>query len=134
MEGQGAGLEMITELRLGLPGSDPTPQSSVPSKRKRVCFTAAGEGEEDEKSTMTEESKGDDEQKVVGWPPVCSFRKGSFKGRSEDQRSEAYVKVSMDGIPFLRKIHLKAYKGYSDLSRVLATMFSNLSLGKRPRR
>ncbi|XP_031498109.1 auxin-induced protein 22A-like [Nymphaea colorata] len=128
MEGQGAELEMITELRLGLPGSDPTPQSSP--KRKRVGFTAAGEGEEEEVSARTEEIKGGDDQKVVGWPPVCSYRMVSFKGRSEEERSEVYVKVSMDGVPFLRKMHLKAYKGYSDLSRVFATMFSNLALGE----
>ncbi|XP_056697579.1 auxin-induced protein 22D [Spinacia oleracea] len=34
-----------------------------------------------------------------------------------------YVKVSMDGAPYLRKIDLKQYKDYKELLRALEAMF-----------
>lgn len=42
----------------------------------------------------------------------------------------AYVKVSMDGAPYLRKIDLKLYKTYQDLSNALSKMFSSFTIGK----
>ncbi|RYQ91087.1 hypothetical protein Ahy_B09g096953 isoform F [Arachis hypogaea] len=36
----------------------------------------------------------------------------------------AYVKVSVDGAPYLRKVDLKQYKSYRELSDALAKMFS----------
>lgn len=50
-----------------------------------------------------------------------------------DDRSTAaiYVKVSMDGAPYLRKIDLKVYMGYRDLRENLEDMFKCFSLGKR---
>ena len=35
-----------------------------------------------------------------------------------------YVKVSMDGAPYLRKVDLKMYSSYEDLSAALQKMFS----------
>lgn len=79
---------------------------------------------------------------VVGWPPVRSFRKnivGVQKKNPEepaDQKagagasaSAAFVKVSMDGAPYLRKVDLKLYKSYKDLSGALAKMFSSFTIG-----
>uniref|UniRef100_A0A1J3I895 Auxin-responsive protein n=2 Tax=Noccaea caerulescens TaxID=107243 RepID=A0A1J3I895_NOCCA len=40
-----------------------------------------------------------------------------------------FVKVSMDGAPYLRKIDLKMYKSYVDLSNALDTMFSSFIMG-----
>ncbi|CAI0384602.1 unnamed protein product [Linum tenue] len=37
------------------------------------------------------------------------------------QKSTAFVKVSMDGAPYLRKVDLKLYNSYSDLSEQLRT-------------
>jgi len=37
-----------------------------------------------------------------------------------------YVKVSMDGAPYLRKVDLKMYSTYHDLSSALEKMFSCL--------
>lgn len=34
-----------------------------------------------------------------------------------------YVKVSMDGAPYLRKMDLKLYKGYQELLKALEDMF-----------
>lgn len=39
-----------------------------------------------------------------------------------------YVKVSMDGAPYLRKIDLKVYKGYPELLKALDNMFK-LTIG-----
>jgi auxin-responsive protein IAA len=40
-----------------------------------------------------------------------------------------YVKVSMDGAPYLRKIDLRVYGGYPELLKALETMFK-LTIGK----
>jgi auxin-responsive protein IAA len=42
-------------------------------------------------------------------------------------------KVSMDGAPYLRKIDLKTYKNYKDLSTALEKMFSGFSNGEMSR-
>ncbi|WOL05033.1 auxin-responsive protein IAA30 isoform X1 [Canna indica] len=78
---------------------------------------------------------------VVGWPPVRSFRKNilsihSDKGTSkvEGEKSgtiaaAAFVKVSMDGAPYLRKVDLKTYSSYQELSMALQKMFSSFTTG-----
>ncbi|KAG2321318.1 hypothetical protein Bca4012_055649 [Brassica carinata] len=93
------GLE-ITELRLGLPVS----AESITGK-KRV----SSEVESDLKCEPTKKSQ------VVGWPPVRSFRR---KNSLEGTRT-SYVKVSVDGAAFLRKIDLEMYKCYQDLASAL---------------
>ncbi|TKY61385.1 Auxin-induced protein AUX28 [Spatholobus suberectus] len=84
---------------------------------------------------------------VVGWPPVRSFRKNIVNTnvqRSNNNESEkaatsssnnanmgaAFVKVSMDGAPYLRKVDLKLYKSYRELSDALAKMFSSFTIDK----
>ena len=44
--------------------------------------------------------------------------------------SAAFVKVCMDGAPYLRKVDLKMYKSYQELSDALAKMFSSFTMGK----
>lgn len=56
---------------------------------------------------------------VVGWPPVRSYRKSCLAAK----KTEIYVKVSMDGAPYLRKIDLNVYKTYPELLRALEDMF-----------
>jgi auxin-responsive protein IAA len=41
----------------------------------------------------------------------------------------AFVKVSMDGAPYLRKVDLKLYKSYRELSDALGKMFSSFTIG-----
>ncbi|KAK3417423.1 hypothetical protein EUGRSUZ_H03171 [Eucalyptus grandis] len=63
---------------------------------------------------------------IVGWPPIRSYRKNTLqtkKTEAETSSSGIYVKVSMDGAPYLRKIDLNVYKGYSDLLKALQNMF-----------
>ncbi|CAN8260435.1 unnamed protein product [Cochlearia groenlandica] len=85
---------------------------------------------------------------VVGWPPVRSFRKNIMSSQkpttevatektsgssgatsSSVSVAAAYVKVSMDGAPYLRKIDLKLYKTYQQLSDALSKMFSSFTIG-----
>ncbi|KAL6972781.1 hypothetical protein U1Q18_026954 [Sarracenia purpurea var. burkii] len=75
---------------------------------------------------------------VVGWPPIRSFRKNTMatnltKNSDEDGKSGSgclYVKVSMDGAPYLRKVDLKTYSNYVDLSSALEKMFSCFTIGQ----
>ncbi|KAI3495842.1 hypothetical protein L1887_38188 [Cichorium endivia] len=71
---------------------------------------------------------------VVGWPPIRSFRKNSMATKQTKNDVEmgsncVYVKVSMDGAPYLRKVDLKIYSSYLDLSSALEKMFSSFTLG-----
>ncbi|XWS57691.1 hypothetical protein CRYUN_Cryun09bG0195000 [Craigia yunnanensis] len=80
---------------------------------------------------------------VVGWPPVRSFRKNikTVQKNSSEEGEKAststttiataavFVKVSMDGAPYLRKVDLKLYKSYQELSDALSKMFSSFTIG-----
>lgn len=73
---------------------------------------------------------------VVGWPPVRSFRKNVMANQKSMKEEAAcsgggaaFVKVSMDGAPYLRKVDLKMYKSYQELSDALAKMFSSFTMG-----
>ncbi|URE37550.1 auxin-responsive protein [Musa troglodytarum] len=52
-----------------------------------------------------------------GWLPVRSFRRNVLK-------SCTYVKVAVDGTPYLRKVDLEAHAGYQQLLTALEEMFS----------
>jgi len=41
----------------------------------------------------------------------------------------AFVKVSMDGAPYLRKVDLKMYRSYQELYMALEKMFSSFTIG-----
>ncbi|CAA6660855.1 unnamed protein product [Spirodela intermedia] len=62
---------------------------------------------------------------VVGWPPVRSFRKNALK-------SCTYVKVAVDGAPYLRKVDLELYSGYKQLLAALEEMFSCFTIRNYP--
>ncbi|XP_016456305.1 auxin-induced protein AUX22 [Nicotiana tabacum] len=110
----------ITELRLGLPGEKPSSFG-----KKRAFF----EIDDDSKSSNNDNTKCQNKNQVVGWPPVCAYRrKNSFNGR--ESSSKMYVKVSMDGAPFLRKLDLNTHKGYSELVMALEKLFDCYGIGK----
>ncbi|CAK9174572.1 unnamed protein product [Ilex paraguariensis] len=76
---------------------------------------------------------------VVGWPPIRSFRKNTMvtnlskNSDIPDEKSGSgciYVKVSMDGAPYLRKVDLKTYCNYAELSSALEKMFSCFTIGQ----
>ncbi|XVE89883.1 hypothetical protein DITRI_Ditri20bG0031000 [Diplodiscus trichospermus] len=103
-----------------------------------------------EKNTVaprsTDPAKPPAKAQVVGWPPVRSFRKNimTVQKNSSDEGEKAgssnsnatatataatFVKVSMDGAPYLRKVDLKLYKSYQELSDALGKMFSSFTIG-----
>ncbi|XP_061338134.1 auxin-induced protein 22D-like isoform X1 [Gastrolobium bilobum] len=128
-----------TELRLGLPGSDEREKRSCSYSFVRSNKRSSPEASEEEsisKSTMNSDDSdttSDDDQdnippakaQVVGWPPIRSYRKNSVQQKKdeEDEGAGMYVKVSMAGAPYLRKIDLKVYKSYPELLRALENMF-----------
>jgi len=98
----------ITELRLGL-----IPSSK--NEKKRVF------SEIDSDRSSTNVNDDDKNQVVVGWPPVCGYRR---KNNNSNARSKKmYVKVSMDGAPFLRKVDLSIHKDYSGFVMNLEKLF-----------
>ncbi|CAK9157909.1 unnamed protein product [Ilex paraguariensis] len=75
---------------------------------------------------------------VVGWPPIRSFRKNKLTSspkNTEEVDGKAgpgalFIKVSMDGAPYLRKVDLRAYSAYQELSSSLEKMFSCFTIGQ----
>jgi auxin-responsive protein IAA len=70
---------------------------------------------------------------VVGWPPVRTYRKNAFHAAAEAAKGASskgeclYVKVSMDGAPYLRKVDLRTYAGYRELRDALDALFGCFS-------
>ncbi|CAI9781231.1 unnamed protein product [Fraxinus pennsylvanica] len=96
-----------TELRLGLPGTTDESQikesSFLKSNNKRSSDEMDNSANEDECSPAPK-------AQVVGWPPVRSYRKNILQQHKKNSDSDVlgmYVKVSMDGAPYLRKIDIK---------------------------
>ncbi|KAL8048068.1 hypothetical protein ABFX02_07G039800 [Erythranthe guttata] len=126
-----------TELRLGLPGSTDQEETVSPVKSNKRASPDSGE-ESGTKSVVSAAAAGERETapppkaQIVGWPPVKSYRKNNIqanKTAAETCESGMYVKVSMDGAAYLRKVDLKIYGGYSELLAALETMFK-LTIGE----
>ncbi|KAE8695985.1 Auxin-responsive protein IAA9 [Hibiscus syriacus] len=73
---------------------------------------------------------------VVGWPPVRSFRTKTLATSKNSDEVDGklgpgalFVKVSMNGAPYLRKVDLRTYSTYRELSSALEKMFSCFTLG-----
>lgn len=75
---------------------------------------------------------------VVGWPPIRSFRKNTLASASKNNDEvdgkagspALFIKVSMDGAPYLRKVDLRTYSAYQELSSALEKMFSCFTIGQ----
>ncbi|KAK8565343.1 hypothetical protein V6N13_020464 [Hibiscus sabdariffa] len=146
---RGCGKEKLgfeeTELRLGLPGEG----GEVVRKRgfsdtdtDTVDLKLNLSSPNDNKDTTTLLPCHNDPAKppaakaqVVGWPPVRSFRKNMLStqksggGVKDSGEKAAFVKVSLDGAPYLRKVDLRMYESYQQLSDALAKMFSSFTIG-----
>ncbi|KFK42765.1 hypothetical protein AALP_AA1G036800 [Arabis alpina] len=108
-----------TELRLGLPGThNVCEETEKVSCNKRALPNSDTENENESSKTETFPPR---KAQIVGWPPVRSYRKNNIQTKKNE--SDHYVKVSMDGAPYLRKIDLSCYKGYSELLKALEMMF-----------
>lgn len=109
-------------------GKETVPQSPKPAQEKKPQVSTTGHG-----VALAAKAQ------VVGWPPIRSFRKNSMaiNPPKTDEDADAklgtsclYVKVSMDGAPYLRKVDLKTYASYKDLSSALEKMFSCFTIGQ----
>ncbi|KAM1791973.1 auxin-induced protein 22D-like [Malus sylvestris] len=113
-----------TELRLGLPGSSEEPQNKKAAASPPMTKNnkrASPDSTAEECSTNSDHIDAPPTKtQVVGWPPIRSYRKNSL----QLQKSDVYVKVSVDGAPYLRKIDLKIYNSYAELIEALEKMFN----------
>lgn len=113
----------ITELRLGLPGG------ILEKKEKKRVFSEITTSDRNSSNNNVNNYKCQNKNEVVGWPPVCAYRKkNSFNGRDAGS-NKMYVKVSMDGAPFLRKVDLSTHKGYDELVMALEKLFGCYGIG-----
>ncbi|XP_062108211.1 auxin-responsive protein IAA4 [Humulus lupulus] len=133
-----------TELRLGLPGTDRE------TTHEEQALSSSGVGINSRKRQLPEEDSslikrrssddgGEDsappaKTQIVGWPPIRAYRKNSLQQKKSTEAASSenagmFVKVSMDGAPYLRKIDLRVYKGYPELLKALEDMFK-FTVGK----
>ncbi|KAA8521856.1 hypothetical protein F0562_012522 [Nyssa sinensis] len=88
---------------------------------------------------------------VVGWPPIRSSRKNlatsssskavsespnevskdASNGKSENHGNGLFVKINMDGVPIGRKVDLRAYDNYEELSSAVDELFRGLLAAQR---
>jgi len=113
------------DLKLNLSSSDDSASDSPSSASTEKTTTAAPPPP----SRANDPAKPPAKAQVVGWPPVRSFRKNIVQ-RNKNEEEAAFVKVSMDGAPYLRKVDIKLYKSYQELSDALAKMFSSFTIEK----
>ncbi|KAG6484728.1 hypothetical protein ZIOFF_053251 [Zingiber officinale] len=142
-----------TELRLGLPGSNgrvvvhggATAGLTLGGAKRGfsdvihgASFSEAGEdaGGATKAAPPPPPAK---TQIVIGWPPIRSYRKNTIASNSSKNNDDAdangvsechYVKVGMDGAPYLRKVNLNMYSDYKELSLALEKMFTCFTFGR----
>nr|GME03214.1 auxin-responsive protein IAA17-like [Ipomoea batatas] len=120
-----------TELTLGLPGES---RKSGGLKRRRrsdsssIDFSSLttehqtkGDHDVPTQNEISTATKPPAKAQVVGWPPVRSYRKNIIK-------SCKFVKVAVDGAPYLRKVDLEAFHSYQQLLSSLEHMFTCLTI------
>ncbi|KAL5712400.1 Auxin-induced protein aux28 [Ranunculus cassubicifolius] len=134
-----------TELCLGQPGAAETGKKRVYSETftdLKLNLLSEEVDETDPADNKTKEKKNDpatppaSKAQVIGWPPVRSFRKNVLSNQKSSKEEEkvssigaSFVKVSMDGAPYLRKVDMKMYKNYQELSDALGKLFGSFTIG-----
>ncbi|KAI3773376.1 hypothetical protein L1987_47903 [Smallanthus sonchifolius] len=123
--GGGGGLRFDEmELTLGLPGDSRGRKCGIKRRFSEMIDLKLGSSENpetDESDCGCSESdsrKSPSKEQVIGWPPVRSYRKNTMNNNCK------YVKVAVDGAPYLRKVDLKSCTSYQQLLRVFDEMFS----------
>ncbi|KAK4754692.1 hypothetical protein SAY87_002796 [Trapa incisa] len=116
-----------TELRLGLPGTSERPITTPRGNKRPLDDFMEGSSTEDGDHLECPSAAPPSKAQIVGWPPIRSYRKNSLQqkklGNQAETTTRVYVKVSMDGAPYLRKMDLSIYKGYRQLLTALEDMF-----------
>ncbi|KAK9054691.1 hypothetical protein SSX86_025770 [Deinandra increscens subsp. villosa] len=106
-----------TELTLGLPGES---RKSGAKRSFSVIMTdlnLGGTDPSDSECSVVTKSPPSRKQ-LVGWPPVRFSRKNTTKSDCK------YVKVAVDGAPYLRKVDLELYSGYQQFLCAFEDLFS----------
>ncbi|XP_024979443.1 auxin-responsive protein IAA1-like [Cynara cardunculus var. scolymus] len=112
-----------TELTLGLPGESRGRKLGT-KRRFSDMFDLKLSGDEDYGGDQSDPECSDatkpppEKEQVVGWPPVRSYRKNVMNSNFN------FVKVAVDGAPYLRKVDLESYAGYQQLLYALEDIFS----------
>ncbi|KAL8113870.1 auxin-responsive protein IAA1-like [Apium graveolens] len=118
-----------TELTLGLPGEPRVAKTCMKRQfSETVNLEFGNSGCQNKKDVPGNEFSRDKESAksrglVVGWPPVRAHRKNAMT-----VRSGKYVKVAVDGAPYLRKVDLEMYNSYEQLLRALEGLFTCFSI------
>ncbi|PWA53393.1 Aux/IAA-ARF-dimerization [Artemisia annua] len=102
------------ELTLALPGESRERKLGTKRQFSDVVYSKPSDSECSESDSRKHVSK----ERVVGWPPVRSYRKNTTKSSCK------YVKVAVDGAPYLRKVNLESYTSYEQLLCAFEDMFS----------
>ncbi|XP_011072281.1 auxin-responsive protein IAA1-like [Sesamum indicum] len=109
-----------TDLTLALPGGAETPKPPAKRGFSDTADLKLGCSCEDEASAVTQPPP--PKAQVVGWPPVRSYRKNMM------MKIGKFVKVAVDGAPYLRKVDLELYTSYQELLAALEAMFACLTI------
>lgn len=148
MRGRGNGFEAQVEkkleLKLGPPRAEDWESNDYfPNARKKVTKRGSLDTKNEAGNNANDNNSEARECKntsvpVVGWPPVRSFRKNiassiskppislENSNKPEANKKGLFIKINMDGIPIGRKVDLKAYNSYEDLSYVVEELFKGL--------
>ncbi|XP_073066685.1 auxin-responsive protein IAA8-like isoform X1 [Primulina eburnea] len=111
-------------------GTQPSIKTETPAKKSEECNNKMN-GSNDNSVPAAK-------AQVVGWPPIRSYRKNTLASNTKNNNEvdgkpgpgALFVKVSMDGAPYLRKVDLRMYSTYAELSTALEKMFSCFTLGQ----
>ncbi|XP_060205694.1 auxin-responsive protein IAA1-like [Lycium barbarum] len=122
-ETDNSGLNYETELTLGLPGESRKQISGTKRRTSDVTELSLGSSnnckdDHSKNEISTGRAKPLAKTQVVGWPPVRSSRKNVIEKCK-------YVKVAVDGAPYLRKVDLEMYDSYLKLLNALQKLFTN---------
>ncbi|MED6205465.1 Auxin-responsive protein iaa9 [Stylosanthes scabra] len=139
-QGKFAGNTGITAMLSPRPsGAQPTASKEMANKvlQEQPC-AANGTGQTSHTGPSVSGSAPASKAQVVGWPPIRSFRRNSMATASKNNDevdgkpglAALFVKVSMDGAPYLRKVDLRSYTSYQELSSALEKMFTCFTLGQ----
>ncbi|KAL3006231.1 hypothetical protein AAZX31_08G265200 [Glycine max] len=131
-----AGINMMLSPKPS--GVKPTTVKEIPSKVLQEHPSAANGTGHNHTGASISSSAPAAKAQVVGWPPIRSFRKNSLATTSKNNdevdgkpgAAAIFVKVSMDGAPYLRKVDLTNHTTYRELSSALEKMFSCFTLGQ----
>ncbi|GJM96922.1 hypothetical protein PR202_ga13798 [Eleusine coracana subsp. coracana] len=128
------------ELRLGPPGGGGDVVQPPPARKRSSSVVKSEASGTDDHDAAAPASK----VQVVGWPPVRAYRKNAFHHAAAKEEVTTttkllqqqhqgsgggglFVKVCMDGAPYLRKVDLRTYAGYRELRDALDKLFGCFS-------